>query len=133
MRIQIPRALCRQARCRPAWRAALVPAAVAVVIGQLALAGPASATRVGDGSAKTSQASAAIAPKAVNELDCNGWSPKYKSVRPAMRGLCTDPVLAQAGQEGGGSSTMAGMSDMTSRASNSSRNAAGSANTMTYF
>ena len=71
-------------------RTPLVPAAVAIVIGQLGPGWPGA----GDG-----WASAGIAPKAVNELDCNGWSPTYKSVRPALRGLCTGPVLRRAGKK----------------------------------
>ena len=108
-------------------------AAVAVVIGQLALAGPASATRVGDGSAKTSQASAAIAPKAVNELDCNGWSPKYKSVRPAMRGLCTDPVLRRPGKKAARFIDNGWYVGHDEPSVKFISNAAGSGNTMTYF
>jgi hypothetical protein len=39
------------------------------------------------------QASASgIAPKPVNELDCNGFSTVYKSVKPDLGGLCTDPL-----------------------------------------
>jgi hypothetical protein len=36
--------------------------------------------------------SASIVPNPVNELDCNGWSPTYPSVRPGMKALCTDPL-----------------------------------------
>jgi hypothetical protein len=118
---------------RPAWRAALVPAAVAVVIGQLALAGPASATWVGGGSAGTSRASAGIAPKAVNELDCNGWSPKYKSVRPAMRGLCTDPVLRRPGKKAARFIDNGWYVGHDEPSVKFISNAAGSGNTMTYF
>jgi hypothetical protein len=35
---------------------------------------------------------AGVAPNAVNNMDCNGWSKQYTSVRPGMRELCTDPV-----------------------------------------
>ena len=35
---------------------------------------------------------AGIAPKPVNELDCNGFSPVYRSVKPDLGGLCTDPL-----------------------------------------
>jgi hypothetical protein len=110
-----------------------VPAAVAVVIGQLALAGPASATRVGDGPAGTSRASAGIAPKAVNELDCNGWSPKYKSVRPAMRGLCADPVLRRAGKKAARFIDNGWYVGHDEPSVKFISNAAGAGNTMTYF
>jgi hypothetical protein len=39
-----------------------------------------------------SAASGPIRPAASNDLDCNGWSPKYAAARPAMRALCTDPI-----------------------------------------
>ncbi len=32
-----------------------------------------------------------IAPNATNELDCNGWSKEYKTVRKLAGDLCTDP------------------------------------------
>jgi hypothetical protein len=33
-----------------------------------------------------------VTPRAgTNNLDCNGWSPKYKAVAPAHRSICTDP------------------------------------------
>jgi hypothetical protein len=35
---------------------------------------------------------AGIRPNAVNELDCNGWSKAYKTVRRLAGDLCTDPV-----------------------------------------
>jgi hypothetical protein len=36
--------------------------------------------------------SGGVAPNSANELDCNGWSTKYKSVRPIQRELCADPI-----------------------------------------
>ena len=36
--------------------------------------------------------------RATNNLDCNGWSPKYKAVAPSHRAVCTDPRGA-AGSE----------------------------------
>jgi hypothetical protein len=42
------------------------------------------------GSAPTQPAG--IAPNRVNELDCNGFSPVYKSVKMDLGGLCTDPL-----------------------------------------
>jgi hypothetical protein len=32
-----------------------------------------------------------LIPNKTNNLDCNGWSPKYRPIAPAHRGLCTDP------------------------------------------
>ncbi|HEX8730810.1 MAG TPA: hypothetical protein VF725_02010 [Ktedonobacterales bacterium] len=33
-----------------------------------------------------------VAPNSVNNLDCNSWSTRYTSARPAMKELCTDPI-----------------------------------------
>ncbi len=33
-----------------------------------------------------------VVPNRVNELDCNGFSNVYKSVKPDLGGLCTDPL-----------------------------------------
>ncbi len=139
MRIHVPRALRRLAAGklprpgRPVWRTALALTASAAVVGQLALAGPASATRVGGGSNGTGRGSTAVAPKAVNELDCNGWSPTYKSVRPAMRGLCTDPVLRRTGKKAARFIDNGWYVGHDEPSVKFISNAAGSGNTMTYF
>lgn len=70
------------------WGFLLVPALGMGVLSQIAATGTASAGAKADW----------VAPKASNELDCNGWSSKYKSVKPAMRGLCTDPIQIKGGQ-----------------------------------
>ncbi len=46
--------------------------------------------------AKAAPAAGAVAPKATNELDCNGWSASYKTVRQLAGDLCTDPVKGKA-------------------------------------
>jgi hypothetical protein len=51
------------------------------------LAASASAAKVAAGTG----AGGAVAPKPVSMVDCNGHSPKYKSVVPDLHGLCTDP------------------------------------------
>ncbi len=38
-----------------------------------------------------------VAPNPVNELDCNGLSPIYRSVKPGLGGLCTDPIWPGTG------------------------------------
>ena len=71
-----------------AWKVA-IPLAAGAVAAQLAIAGSASATRtivVGQHTAGT------IAPLKINNLDCNGWSPRYASAAPAMKMRCTDPL-----------------------------------------
>jgi hypothetical protein len=47
--------------------------------------------------AKTA-ASGAVTPKQVNELDCNGWSNKYGTVRKLAGDLCTDPIRVTNGK-----------------------------------
>ncbi len=60
-----------------------VGALVAVIALALATAGPAAAS---------------VAPKAANELDCNGWSSGYQAVKPDLGGLCTDPIAVKNGK-----------------------------------
>jgi hypothetical protein len=65
------------------------------VVCQLSLAGSAAASTAA--SARTAAAgrtvaTGAIAPNPVNEMDCNGWSKAYQTVR-ALAGMnCTDPI-----------------------------------------
>jgi hypothetical protein len=46
--------------------------------------------------AKAVPAAGTVTPKATNELDCNGWSASYKTVRKLAGDLCTDPVKGKA-------------------------------------
>jgi len=78
------------------WRLFLVPALSIAVIGQLSLAG--SATLASATTAKTMAATGSITPNAVNELDCNGWSGKYGTVRKLAGNLCTDPIKIAGGK-----------------------------------
>ena len=39
-----------------------------------------------------SHATKSVKPNPVNQLDCNGYSTKYKSLDPEGRGRCTDPM-----------------------------------------
>ena len=41
-----------------------------------------------------------VKPKKVNQLDCNGYSSKYKSLDPQGRGRCTDPMNPRRGKHG---------------------------------
>jgi hypothetical protein len=68
------------------------------VVCQLSLAGSAGATTAGT-SAKTTAgttaktaATGAVAPNKANELDCNGWSPKYSTIRKQAGMNCVDPI-----------------------------------------
>ena len=73
---------------RGKWRLLLVPALGFAVISQLSLTGTAGAATA----ATARPAVTTVKPNPVNELDCNGWSPKYGTVRKMAGGLCTDPV-----------------------------------------
>jgi hypothetical protein len=69
------------------------------VICQLSLTGSAaSATIATTAKAGTSVATGAVAPNPVNELDCNGWSAAYKTVRKMAGALCTDPIKVSDGK-----------------------------------
>ena len=70
-----------------AWQLAIPVAALAVTV-NLGMTGSASATLTGTGGGH--RLAGTIAPAKVNLLDCNGWSPKYKSASLAMRMRCTD-------------------------------------------
>jgi hypothetical protein len=65
------------------------------VVCQLSLAGSAGAA-TGVTTAKT--ATTAVTPNATNELDCNGWSKTYKTVRKLAGDLCTDPIKVVDGK-----------------------------------
>jgi len=65
----------------------------AAVICQLSLTGPAGAsTSAATAKAGTTVATGAVAPNSANELDCNGWSPKYHAIGKEAGALCTDPI-----------------------------------------
>jgi hypothetical protein len=42
--------------------------------------------------ATSAAATGTVAPNPINELDCNGWSSKYQTVRKLAGDLCTDPI-----------------------------------------
>jgi hypothetical protein len=66
------------------------------VVCQLSLTGPEGAATAA-ASAKTA-ASGGVAPKATNELDCNGWSKAYGTVRKLAGSTCADPVTIENGK-----------------------------------
>jgi hypothetical protein len=94
MRIHLP------GRRSRAWKVAVPVACVAVAV-QLALANSASATP--KASVTRHHAVRVILPKKVNDLDCNGWSPKYQPANSAFKALCADPLgkLVHGGPYGG--------------------------------
>ncbi len=84
-------------RARVLSRWAVVSTA-AIVVAALALAGTASArSHVARAGKRASHYVGSIAPSGASEVDCNGWSDKYTPARPAMRGLCTDPIHISPG------------------------------------
>ena len=82
------------------YRAALViflaPALSLAGLGMAAVsqAAPVSpAAMVASHSTTAASHSAAVKPNSVNQVDCNGYSTKYKSLNPQGKGRCTDPLL----------------------------------------
>jgi len=80
---------------RRRWRLLLVPMLGVAVVCQIGLAGNVAIAGAST-TAKTALAAGTVAPNATNELDCNGWSAKYKTVRKLAGDLCTDPVKGKA-------------------------------------
>ena len=68
----------------------------AAVICQLSIAGTAGAAT--GARTATTVATGAVAPNPVNELDCNGWSSKYGTVRKMAGMNCTDPLRVYDGK-----------------------------------
>jgi hypothetical protein len=68
----------------------------AAVICQLSLTGAAGAAAAA--TAGKAAAPRTVKPNKVNELDCNGWSRKYGTVRKLAGDLCTDPIKVLHGK-----------------------------------
>jgi hypothetical protein len=66
------------------------------VVCQLSLTGTAGAATAAT-TAKTA-ATGGVAPNPVNELDCNGWSHKYGTVRKLAGTTCVDPIKVVNGK-----------------------------------
>ncbi len=83
------------------WRLLLVPGLGLAVICQLSVTGSAvAATAATAAKTATTAATGAVAPNAVSEVDCNGWSGKYGTVRKLAGDLCTDPISIKNGKAG---------------------------------
>ena len=79
-------------RHRSAWVLVMTPimamAGLTIAVSsQAAVARP-----VTQATAVASHASGDVTPNRVNRLDCNGYSTKYKSLDPAFKSHCTDPL-----------------------------------------
>jgi hypothetical protein len=84
---------------RKRW-ALLAPAVGAAIACQLTLAGTvatAAPTAKTVSTVKTT-ATTSVPPNPVSEVDCNGYSPKYKSVRK-LGANCTDPIATAVGKK----------------------------------
>jgi hypothetical protein len=81
---------------RRRWRLLLVPAVGIAAVCNLSLVG--SATASVTSTTRTAASDAAVPPNATNELDCNGWSKEYKTVRKLAGDLCTDPIKVVDGK-----------------------------------
>jgi uncharacterized membrane protein len=78
---------------RQKWRLLLISAMGIAVVCQLSLTGTAGAATAATAATKAiTVASGGVAPNAVNELDCNGWSKAYGTVRKQAGATCVDPV-----------------------------------------
>jgi hypothetical protein len=78
------------------WRLLLVPVIGMAVVCNLSLTG--SATAATTAAAAKADTAGAVAPNPVSDVDCNGWSPKYGSVRKQAGDLCTDPIRVVGGK-----------------------------------
>jgi hypothetical protein len=76
-------------------RLLLIPVLGVAVVCQLGLTGM-TAIASASTTAKMAPTAGPVTPKATNELDCNGWSASYKTVRRLAGDLCTDPVKGKA-------------------------------------
>jgi hypothetical protein len=77
-----------------AWKLA-VPALGLAMAAQLALGGTAAATGA---RVPARHAAGTIAPRRVNDLDCNGWGHRYRAAGPGLRMFCADPVTTYDGR-----------------------------------
>jgi hypothetical protein len=110
-------------------RLLLVPAMGLAVICQLSLSGAAASAASATTNTPTITSQA---PNPTNELDCNGWSAKYGTVRALAGDLCTDPISIKNGKAGrfNDNGWYVGHDEPSVKFISS---APGSGNTMTYF
>jgi hypothetical protein len=111
-------------------RLLLLPAVGLAVICQLSLSGAAAAATATTNT--PAAATTSVAPNATNELDCNGWSAAYKTVRKLAGDLCTDPISLKNGKAGRfiDNGWYVGHDEPSVRFIS---NTPGSGNTMTYY
>ncbi len=79
-------------RARSRWqRLFLLPALAVAILWQLCIASSVAQATSPPASAPAA-APGTVAPNPTNELDCNGWSASYQTVRKLAGDLCTDPI-----------------------------------------
>jgi hypothetical protein len=83
-------------RARRRWRLLLVPAVGIAAVCNLSLVGSATASVAA--TRTVLEPSTSVAPNPTNELDCNGWSKAYKTVKKLAGDLCTDPIKTVDGK-----------------------------------
>ena len=80
------------------WRRWLLLLIPATVVCQLTLTGSATASTTATAAHTAAAAAKSVKPNAANELDCNGWSTGYGTVRKLAGDLCTDPISHAGGK-----------------------------------
>jgi hypothetical protein len=73
------------------WWRLTVPLLGVAVVAQLSLVGAAGMAAAST-TTQVAPAASTVAPNPVNELDCNGWSKAYQTVRKLAGVTCTDPI-----------------------------------------
>jgi hypothetical protein len=81
---------------RRRWLLLLVPVLAVAFVSNLSLVGSAAASVTA--TTATTDSAQVYAPNSTNELDCNGWSKSYHTVRKLAGDLCTDPVKVVNGK-----------------------------------
>ena len=69
-----------------------------IVVGSLSLFGIPAATAAPAATMAPKAAAASVAPNPASEVDCNGWSPKYQTIRKMAGATCVDPIKIVNGQ-----------------------------------
>jgi hypothetical protein len=127
-------------RHRSAWVLFMAPVMAIVGITMAASSQAAVQSPARTASVAGSNATAQVKPNPVNQLDCNGYSTKYKALNPGMKAHCTDPFRTHTVKYDGKNVTRGyrfqdnghyiGHDEPSVKFIS---HAAGSGNTMTYF
>src|SRR5579859_190425 len=69
-----------------------------IVVGSLSMFGIPAATAVQAVKTAPAVSAGSVAPNPASEVDCNGWSPKYQTIRKMAGATCVDPIKVASGQ-----------------------------------